>query len=935
MLKPLPYITAVVVLVLSTVNHASLTPQSPLPKMSTGTLENGLRYTIVPLTNQGNRIDIRLQVNAGALEQTPEQNGVAHMVEHMVFHHSTLLNMGVAKYLQQQGWQRGKHYNAVTNHERTMFMMSPPNGKASLDLSLKALSEMAYASQFNQQELDQERAIILEEWRGKLGVADRMNEQRMQAIRKDSLYTERSVIGTEQSIKNMPLVQLQQFYHTWYIPQNMQILVMGDVNFEQVRVKIKQYFAVGSTKKPAEKPSYDVALKKQLRIVQLQDSESGSSQISYIYRFTDHLAKENNLRGLRQRLLQQIALDVLTQQVRQQAKALSGPISNLVVRKSDIGPNSFAVGIFADVVPQEHQQALPILLEEIARLQQNQFPDSLIANIKQDIRNTAENMLKQPEQREFSDWVRKIVPLWQQNQDYLGSVYIGQQALQLLPSITSQEVNQKIQIWLQSPDQLLQYSAPGMTHLTLPQVDDVLQLQQHYQQQPLVFTSPNTSVTPQLTIKTYHGNIQTQSKDEQLPSSQVWTLSNGDRIVWLKTDLAKDKVYFTAQSNAGFLRQDLNPWQAQITTQLLSQTGPEQWQPEQFQAWKKQYNTQFSIEQQPQQLIFSGQAAANHIKPLLQIYTATQQNLLFNEQALTSSASTLMRKKALAHTSVSAKKNQDIQQLRFEQHMVEPSLDELKQLKPSALTQQWNKMRIAPVTFYILTAQDPQNYQADIERYLAGIERQKNAVQTPYPIQKHGVLKKVAAINIEPRAEIKAWSQSQQIWKPEIAMQISIVRNLADKYLKQALRDQMQGIYRMRVNSELDDKNNLIKTDISFTTAPERADELWQQTLMTLKQLPHLISQQDIQEQIKTFQDSEKMKAVDINTLQKRLILSHEHFENGHYVEQASQLTQYIDENTIRHLAEQIFNQQNYALYITTPQIEDSKSQKGLAYTHE
>ncbi|MBF7688756.1 M16 family metallopeptidase [Acinetobacter rathckeae] len=923
MLKSLPYVTAVVVLMLSTPSHA-VEAESPLPQISTGILDNGLRYTIVPLKGQGNRIDIRLQVDAGALEQTPQQEGVAHMVEHMVFHHSEGLKNGVSQYLQQHGWQRGKHYNAVTNHERTMFMMSPPDGKQSLDLSLNALSQMVYFSQFNQQELNQERSIILEEWRGKLGVADRMNEQRMQAIRKDSLYPQRSVTGTEQTIQNMPLMQLQQFYRTWYVPKNMKILIIGDVDHEQVQAKIKQYFATVSTSNTITKPSYDIELKKQLRIVQLQDSESGSSQISYIYRFTDHLAKQNTPQGFRQRLLQQIAIDTLTQQVRQQAKTQSNSVSSLVVRKSEIGPNSFAVGIFADVVPQEHQQALPILLKEIVRLQQNQLPDERINSIKSDIRNTAEKMLKQPEQRSFSDWVQKIVPLWQQNQDYLGSVSIGQQALQFLPTISNQEVNQQIHTWLNASDQLIQYSTPGMSSITLPSVKDIFALQQQYHRMRLTFSTPITVQIPQLTIKKHLGYI--KQKEILSPTNQVWTLSNGDRIVWLQTALAQEKLYFTAQTDAGFLRQDLNPWQAQIASQLLSQTGPEQWQPEQLQAWKKQYNIQFSIEQQPQQLIFSGQTATDHITSLLQLYATTQQQIQFNSQALASSTSILIRKKVLEQTSVSAQKNKDIQQLRFEQKNIEPDLNELKQLHTHMLTAQWNKIRTTPTTFYILTAKDPQSYQPDIETYLAGIERQAKTIQTAYQQQKRGVLKQVAQINLEPRAEIRSWSQKQQVWTPEIAMQVSIIRNLAEKYLKQALRDQMQGIYRMKINSELDDKNNLIKTDISFTTAPERADELWQQTLTTLKQLPSLITPEDIQEQSKYFQDSEKNKAFDINTLQKRLILSNEHYKNADYLEQVGQLTQKIDSNTIRNLAQQIFDTENYALYVTKPQIKSEKS---------
>ena len=63
-------------------------PDAPLPwdpQVTQGTLANGLQYRLVRETSQPGRLDLRLTVNAGSVDEADDQVGVAHMVEHLVF----------------------------------------------------------------------------------------------------------------------------------------------------------------------------------------------------------------------------------------------------------------------------------------------------------------------------------------------------------------------------------------------------------------------------------------------------------------------------------------------------------------------------------------------------------------------------------------------------------------------------------------------------------------------------------------------------------------------------------------------------------------------------------------------------------------------------------------------------------------------------------
>lgn len=121
-------------------------------------------------------------------------------------------------------------------------MMSPPAGKRDLPLALAALSQMVGHASLLQSDLDDERKIILEEWRGKLGVAERMHQQRVQAIRQGSRYPDRPVIGTQATINTMHATLLQDFYQRWYHPSNMRLTVIGDIVPQEVAAEIARQF---------------------------------------------------------------------------------------------------------------------------------------------------------------------------------------------------------------------------------------------------------------------------------------------------------------------------------------------------------------------------------------------------------------------------------------------------------------------------------------------------------------------------------------------------------------------------------------------------------------------------------------------------------------------------------------------------------------------
>ncbi|WP_455815259.1 insulinase family protein [Pseudomonas graminis] len=889
-------------------------PLSPLPPITQGVLDNGLRYTLVPLSGQKQRVDVRLSVDVGSIDEQDDQSGVAHMLEHMVFRASAAYPQGVATQLHQQGWVRAQHYNAMTNYERTLYIMSPPGGAKDLDRAFQALSQMVGHARLTQRDLDDERRIILEEWRGKLGVAERMNQQRVQAIRHGSRYPARPTIGTEASIRTTPASTLQQFYQRWYHPGNMRLLIIGDFVPAEVVAEINRTFAALPAGTVPARDYYEPPLKPQLKVVRLQDRESGSSQVSLVLRFNPGQTI------VRERLISQIALSAWSRQMRRQKADLPVEVSSLVVRKSDIGKTTQALGLFADVMPDGHAAALTVLLREQERMRRYGLSDVDIAAVKQDIREVAQRMADKEEQREFGEWVQQIAIVWTQDKPYTGSQQRGRQALELLDSIDNQQVNALFQRWLSIPDRLVQFSVPGLTPFTLPSVQAVLRQEQQLKKASLAAPERRVDQTVMTLKAVKDRGSRTAVKNWPAQQVEQWALSNGDRLVWLRTPLAGDKVWLSGSSVAGFRSPGLNPWQAQLATQLVSQSGPQGWQGEQLRAWKQQRSLSLSVSQQAEALQYSGQSSRSELENLLALSHALQVEPGIDTRIMKDSMMRLARQRTTQTQTIQDSRARQIRLLRYGQPgWQSPDAQTLKQLEPATLMEQWHITASAPVTWYLLADMPAEQLLPLAERYLASVPRTPMIATAP-ELPRSGRYDARVAQNIEPRADVKAWSFTPVSWSPQAAVQVSIARNLANQALKNSLRDDALGIYRLQMNSELSDLHQRIETEVTFTSSPQRAQELWQRAERVFAQLPERITQQQVDEQKRFFTLVESARKQDITTLQRRLELSYRHFDDPRYLSEVAQLADSITLAGVREAAGRLLNADNRVLHISLPQ---------------
>src|SRR6266545_6765406 len=198
----------------------------------TGTLPNGLKYFIRKNARPANRVALRLAVKTGSLDEADDQQGLAHMLEHMAFNGSAHFKPGeLIAYFESVGVAFGPHVNAYTSYDETVYMLDVPTDRAgALDHGLQALSDFAGGMSLEDKEIDKERGVVLEEWRQRLGVASRLQGITDRAVYGQSKYAERLPIGTPESIQKFPYQRVRDFYRQNYTPDRIGIVVAGDLS---------------------------------------------------------------------------------------------------------------------------------------------------------------------------------------------------------------------------------------------------------------------------------------------------------------------------------------------------------------------------------------------------------------------------------------------------------------------------------------------------------------------------------------------------------------------------------------------------------------------------------------------------------------------------------------------------------------------------------
>ena len=230
----------------------------PDPAAHFGTLPNGLRYVIYPNHEPKGRASLRLLVEAGSLNETDAQRGLAHFLEHLAFNGSTHYASGtLVEFFQRMGMNFGGDTNASTGRERTLYLLELPDTKeGTLAEGLQVFADYAGGLLLAPPQIEKERGIILSEIRSRDSVEYRTSVAQTNFLLAGTLFPQRFPLGQPEIIEQAGRDRFVDFYDTWYRPELMSVVVVGDIDPATVEKQLAAALA-GVTARALARPAPD------------------------------------------------------------------------------------------------------------------------------------------------------------------------------------------------------------------------------------------------------------------------------------------------------------------------------------------------------------------------------------------------------------------------------------------------------------------------------------------------------------------------------------------------------------------------------------------------------------------------------------------------------------------------------------------------------
>lgn len=226
------------------------------------TLDNGLRV-IVEENHAARVVAAQIWVRVGSADETPEDAGLAHVHEHMLFKGTERRKVGeIAADVEAAGGD----INAWTSFDETVYHVTMPSRE--LDVALDILADAVQHSAFDKDELAKELEVVLEELRRGKDTPSRVASEMLF----DKAFVEhtyrRPVIGHVETVSAFTREQILAFYRRHYQPRNMVLVVVGDVTAEEVVKKAEQLFDASlNTGTPPARERPDEPAQTSLRVV--------------------------------------------------------------------------------------------------------------------------------------------------------------------------------------------------------------------------------------------------------------------------------------------------------------------------------------------------------------------------------------------------------------------------------------------------------------------------------------------------------------------------------------------------------------------------------------------------------------------------------------------------------------------------------------------
>ena len=544
------------------------------PRITVGTLPNGLRYYVRANRAPRNRAELRLVVSAGSVLEDDDQRGLAHMVEHMAFNGTTNFpGQRIVAFMQAIGMRFGAHVNAHTSFDETVYQLQiPTDNPAVIDRSLLVLDDWARGVTFDPVEIDKERGVVLEEWRLGLGADARIRDAQLPLLLRGSRYAERLPIGTPDVLRSFQPERLKQFYTDWYRPDLMAVIAVGDFDPAAIEALIKARFSsIPAQLDPRPKPAFTAPGHVETLYSVATDPEATATLVNVISTMPER--DQTTIGAYRQSLVERLFAGMLSERFEELANSPNPPfLAAQTSRELFIGPSE-ATSLTALVADGGIERGLTALFAEAERVRRFGFTATELERQKANMRLFLERASVEEASWESGRLADEYGRNFLQREPIPGIGYEYALHQRFVPEIALAEVNALATDWLPNRNRVVTVAAPRRPGAALPDDARLAAAIDAGAAAKLEAYSDTVSTQPLLASLPAPGKIARTATRAELGITE-WELSNGVRVVLRPTAFKQDEILFRAISPGGTsLASDADFIAAETATAVISRSG--------------------------------------------------------------------------------------------------------------------------------------------------------------------------------------------------------------------------------------------------------------------------------------------------------------------------------------------------------------------------
>jgi len=525
------------------------------PSVRIGKLENGFTYYLRSNALPEDRIEFRLAVKAGSIQEDEDQLGLAHFTEHMLFNGTKNFQKNdLIDFLQKMGLEFGGDLNAYTSFDETVYMLPIPSDKPeNVENAMLVLSDWAHQATFENEEIDKERGVVMEEWRLRLGAYERMRQKIWPITLAGSRYAERLPIGEPDILQNFKYDAAKRFYRDWYRPDLMGLIAVGDFDVAEMEKMVKEYF--GNIKMPAnprERIYYSMPDFEGTRVAIASDDESTSNSITVNFIQPGTVENTNTLEDLKRLLTYSLYSQMLNQRLSELVQSENPPFQYSYSGYGPaLGKDKYEYTINVSVKEDDFAGGLQAALRENERVRRYGFTDGELQRAKASFLNSIQRSAK--EASKFESWrlVGQYLNHFLEGGPLLSPEQTLSAAEEILPQVKLEEINGLIKKWWREDDRTIEVNAKSEYESSIPSADEfIAMLDGVKDDQSIKPYEEETIATSLITSMPKAGKVVSEEKNDVTEITRM-TLSNGIEIYIKPTDFKNDEIRMTAFSFGG------------------------------------------------------------------------------------------------------------------------------------------------------------------------------------------------------------------------------------------------------------------------------------------------------------------------------------------------------------------------------------------------